>query len=119
MFPIIVCVEKVSADMHQLAGTLGGICSEESPIAIGFELKFEFSLESKARQFHLNTFNYPETISAMQSPAIIQQAIADSRLCDCGFTTKHSCDRICQGLIDQEEDLRREFPTLDQLKITP
>lgn len=112
MFPITVCVEKISADMHQLAGVLDGICSEELPIADGYELKFEFSLESKARQFHI-------TISAMRSPAIIQQAIADSRFCDCGFTTKHSCDRLCQGLIDQEEDLRRKFPDLDQLPITP
>jgi len=73
-----ICVEKNSADMHQLA--------------------FEFSLKSKARQFHINIFLFPETILAMRSPAIIQQAIADSRFCDCGFTTKHSCDRLCQGL---------------------
>ena len=119
MYPITVWVERNSADMHQLAGVLGGICSEESPIAGGYELKFEFSLESNARQFHINTFLFPETISVERSPSVIQQAIADSRLCDCGFTTKHSCDRLCEGLIDQEEDLRREFPTLDQLPITP
>lgn len=96
MFPITVCVEKISADMHQLAGVLGGICSEESPIAIGFELKFEFSLESNARQFHLNTFNYPETISATRSPNVIHQAIADSRLCNCGWTTKKACLQNCK-----------------------
>ena len=119
MFPITVCVEEIGIELRQLAEVLGGICSEELPIAGGYELKFEFSLESKARQFHLNAFNYPETISVERSPNVIQKAIADSRLCDCGFTTKHSCDRLCKGLIDQEEDLRREFPTLDQLKITP
>lgn len=97
MFPITVCVEKISADMHQLAGVLGGICSEESPTAIGFELKFEFTLESNARQFHLNAFNYPETISAMRSPSIIQQAIASSRLCDCGWTTKQACLKTCEA----------------------
>lgn len=97
MFPITVCVEKISADMHQLAGVLGGICSEESPTAIGFELKFEFTLESNARQFHLNAFNYPETISAMRSPSIIQQAIASSRLCNCGWTTKQACLKTCEA----------------------
>jgi hypothetical protein len=96
MFPITVCVEKISADMHQLAGVLGGICSEESPFAIGFKLKFEFPLESNARQFHLNTFNYPETISATRSPNAIQKAIADSRLCNCGWTTKKACLQDCK-----------------------
>jgi hypothetical protein len=119
MYPITVCVERISPDMHQLAGVLGGICSEERLIDGGYELKFEFSLESYARQFHVSTFLFAETIAAMRSPDVIQKAIAESRLCDCGFTTKHSCARQCQGLIDQEEDLRREFPTLDQLPITP
>jgi hypothetical protein len=96
MYPITVCVEKNSADMHQLAGVLGGICSEELPIAGGYKLKFEFFLESKARQFHINTFLFPETISPMRSPAIIQQAIADSRLCDCGWTTKKQCLLDCE-----------------------
>jgi hypothetical protein len=112
MFPITVCVEKISADMHQLAGVLGGICSEESPIAIGFELKFEFPLESNARQFHLNTFNYPETISATRSPNPIQKAIANSKLCDCGWTTKSSCNVKCEAIADQLLELQQEFPTL-------
>ena len=101
MYPITVCVERISPDMHQLAGALGGICSEETKISGGFELKFEFTLESYARQFHVSSFLYPETISARKSPCVIQKAIAESRLCDCGITTKHSCNRLCQGLIDQ------------------
>ena len=96
MFTITVCVEKISADMHQLAGVLGGICSKESPIAIGFELKFEFPLESNALQFHINTFLFPETISATRSPSLIQKAIADSRLCNCGWTTKKQCLQDCE-----------------------
>ena len=96
MFPITVCVEEIGIELRQLAEVLGGICSEESPIAGGYELKFEFSLESKARQFHLNAFNYPETISATQSPSVIQQAIADSKLCDCGWTTKKACLQDCK-----------------------
>ncbi len=112
MYPITVCVERISPDMHQLAGVLGGICSEESKIAIGYELKFEFYLESNARQFHLNTFNYPETISAMRSPNTIQKTIAASRLCDCGWTTRSSCNIKCEAIADQLLELQQEFPTL-------
>ena len=96
MYPITVCVEKNTVDLHQLAGVLGGICSEELPIAGGYELKFEFSLESNARQFHINTFLFPETISVERSPSVIQQAIADSKLCDCGWTTKKACLQDCK-----------------------
>jgi hypothetical protein len=119
MFEVSVYLTKPSVEVSQWAGRLGGICTEEKNIGEGIEQKFDFSLESYANQFHFSALHFPEVISIGRSPSIIQKAIAGSRLCDCGFTTKHNCDRLCQGLIDQEEDLRREFPTLDQLKITP
>jgi hypothetical protein len=117
MFEVSIFLSKASVEVSQLAGRLGGICTEEIDIGDEIEQKFNFNLKSYADQFHFSAFHFPEVISIGKSP--IQKAIADSRLCDCGFTTKHSCDHLCQGLIDQEEDLRREFPTLDQLKITP
>lgn len=118
MFEVSVYLTMPSVDVSQLAGRLGGICTEESDIRDGIEQKFGFSLESYANQFHFSAFHFPEVISIGRSPSVIHQAIANSRLCDCGWTTKQACLKTCEAIADQTLELKQEFPTLDQLKDT-
>lgn len=95
MFDVSVYLESASADVSQLAGRLGGICTEENEIKYGIEQKFSFTLESFADQFHFAAFHYPQVISIGRSPSVIHQAIANSRLCKCGWTTKQACSKNC------------------------
>jgi hypothetical protein len=94
MSSISVYLESTSPEVSQLAHKLGGACAEELPIRDGIEQVFNFGLESMATQFHLSVLHFPEVISVGRSP--IRQAIAASRLCDCGWTTKQECDRECE-----------------------
>jgi len=96
MFEVSVYLTHASVDVSQWAGRLGGICTEEKSTSEGIEQKFDFSLESYANQFHFSAFHFPEVISIGRSPSIIQKAIADSRLCDCGWTTKKQCLLDCE-----------------------
>jgi hypothetical protein len=97
-YQIAIHAEQISTDVSQLAGRLGGICTKESKVIDGLELKFEFSLESMAQQFHVSVLHFPEVISVGRSPNPIQKAIAASRLCDCGWTTKSSCNVKCEAI---------------------
>lgn len=96
MFEVSVYLSKASVGVSQWAGRLGGICTEEKDISEGIEQKFDFNLESYANQFHFSAFHFPEVISIGRSPSVIQKAIADSRLCDCGWTTKKACLQNCK-----------------------
>jgi len=96
MFEVSVYLTKASVDISQLAGRLGGICTEEIDIVDGIEQKFNFNLQSYADQFHFSAFHFPEVISIGKSPSPIQKAIAESRLCDCGWTTKKACFQNCE-----------------------
>lgn len=84
-------------EVSQLAGRLGGICTEET-VSNVFEQKFKFSLESMAEQFQRSAVLFSEVISVGRSPSVIEQAIATSRLCDCGWTTKAQCGVQCDAL---------------------
>ena len=119
MFEVSVHLKKPSVDISQLAGRFGGICSEETTTMIGLKQKFEFNLDSSASQFQLNALRFPEVISIEGSPNCTEKAIASSERRDCGITTKAACNDLCLGIIDQQEELAQEFPTLDQLKKTP
>lgn len=94
---VSVWLTGASVEVSQLAGRLGGICTEERPNAIGIEQVFQFSLESFANQFNFSAFHFPEVVSIGRVPSLSKKAIADSRLCDCGWTTKHQCDRECES----------------------
>lgn len=116
MFKVSVYLTKPSVDVSQLAGRLGGICTEESDIRDGIEQKFGFNLESYADQFHFSAFHFPEVMSIGRSPSVIHQAIANSRLCDCGWTTKQTCSKTCEAIADQTLELKQEFPKLSELR---
>lgn len=99
MSKISVEVEGMPSEIAELAERLGGICSEPQAIATGFEQSFEFQIDSMARQFHLSALLYPQVISVNREA--IRKAIAESRLCDCGWTTKFECSSNCRG--DRED----------------
>lgn len=116
MFEISVFLSKASVEVSQLAGRLGGICTEEIEIGNEIEQKFNFNLKSYADQFHFSAFHFPEVVSIGKSPSLIQKTITNSRLCDCGWTTKQACSKTCEAIADQLLELQPEFPTLDQLR---
>ncbi len=90
---ISVWLTTASVDVMQLAGRLGGICTEERPNPCGIEQVFQFSIESIAKQFNIAAFHFPEVVSIGRSPDLSKAAIAESKLCDCGWTTRLECDR--------------------------
>lgn len=98
MSSISVYLETANLEISTLAERLGGICTKERPIKYGIEQIFEFDLESFANQFHLSALHFPEVISIGRSPNQVQEAIASSRLCDCGWTTKQDCNIQCNAL---------------------
>jgi hypothetical protein len=118
MFEVYTHSTHCSVEISQMAGVLGGICVEQAEKGGGFEQKFQFSLESKAEQFEASILWFPEVFGAGRKPSAIEQAIADSKLCDCGWTTRKACLKTCEAIADQLLELQQEFPTLDQLKGT-
>jgi hypothetical protein len=117
MFEVSVYLTSPSVSVSQLAGRLGGICTEGRNITDGIEQKYNFGLDSFADQFNFSAFHFPEVISIGRSPSPIQQAIANSRLCDCGWTTKQACSKTCEAIADQALELQQKFPTLEQIRI--
>lgn len=101
MYEVSVYLTKPSVDISQLAGRLGGICTEESDIRDGIEQKFGFGLESYADQFHFSALHFPEVMSIGRSPSVIHQEIANSR-CDCRWTTKQACLKNCESLHEKQ-----------------
>jgi len=95
MYEISICLSQASVDVSQLAGRLGGICSEEIENDRGIEQKFVFSLESFAYQFSRALPNFTEVRSISPSQNAIKEAIAKSRLCPCGEMTILDCDGEC------------------------
>lgn len=112
MYEVSVYLTKPSVEVSQWAGRLGGICTEESNTVDGIEQKYVFTLESFADHFNFSSFHFSEVISIGRSPSLVQQAIAASKLCDCGWTTKSSCNIKCEAIADQLLELQQEFPTL-------
>jgi hypothetical protein len=103
-------------DIANYAEKLGGICENEAVSDRLIEQHFQFNTDSTAEQFNRSVRVFPEVINISQSPDLIAQAIANSKLCACGWTTKHQCDRECEAMLDQLIDLKREFPRLDELR---
>jgi len=94
---VSIYLTESSPEISQLAEKLGGICAEENDIRDGIEWVFNFSLDSLASQFHAAAILFPEVISIGRTPMpkLIAQAIADSRLCNCGWTTRKECNLNC------------------------
>lgn len=116
MTEVSIFLTAPSVEVPQWAGRLGGICTEEHENIAGIEQVFRFNMESFANQFSASVFHYPEIISVGRSPNQVQKAIADSKLCDCGWTTKQQCDLECEAMIDQQIELAQEFPTLGRVR---
>lgn len=93
---VSVWLTGASVEVSQLAGRLGGICTEERQNVAGIEQVFRFNMESFAQQFNFSVFHFPEVISIGRAPNLSQKAITESRLCNCGWTTKSQCDRDCE-----------------------
>lgn len=94
---VSVWLTSASVDVSQLAGRLGGICTKERPNPCGIEQVFQFSIKSLANQFNIAAHHFPEVVSIGRSPDLSKVAIAESKLCDCGWTTKQQCDRECES----------------------
>ena len=69
---------------------------------------FSFSQEGIAEQFKAAVAWYPNVVglrvsgdSIDNSIKEIEAAIASSRLCDCGWTTKASCERNCAANVGE------------------
>lgn len=99
---VSVWLTGASVEASQLAGRLGGICTEERQNVAGIEQVFRFNMESFAQQFNFSAFHFPEVISIGRSPNLSQKAITESRLCNCGWTTKSECDQECSRPISIE-----------------
>ena len=102
MFEVYTLSTHCSVEISQMAGVLGGICVEQTEKAKGFEQKFQFNLESKAEQFEASILWFPEVFSVGRKPNLSEQAIANSRLCDCGWTTKQSCSKTCEAINEKQ-----------------
>ncbi len=101
-FEVYILSTHCSVEISQMAGVLGGICVEQTEKAKGFEQRFQFNLESKAEQFEASILWFPEVFGVGRKPILIAQAIANSRLCDCGWTTKQSCSKTCEAINEKQ-----------------
>lgn len=113
MSKVFLQLSNPSVEVSQLAGRLGGICAEE----LGNFYHYIFNLDSMADQFHASVRHFPEVVRVERSGGnSIKSAIAQSRLCDCGWTTRQECDRKCEAIADQQLELTQEFLSLEKLR---
>jgi hypothetical protein len=95
---VFIQTNDLSDDISDYATRLGGICQNE---AIGdrlIEQHFAFSSDTMAQQFDRSVRVFPEVTNIGYAPDLIAQAIANSKLCACGWTTKQQCDIECDAL---------------------
>lgn len=92
---VFLLLKQESGHITKLAEVLGGICKEEAIADNAIEQHYTFSLESRADQFQSSVRLFPEVASISQSPDLIAQAIANSRLCACGEKTLQGCATEC------------------------
>ena len=102
MIEIFVQTNDYTDEVMNYASRLGGICQNE---AIGdrmIEQHFEFANESMAQQFDRSVRVFPEVTHIGMKPDLIAQAIANSKLCKCGWTTVKDCSIDCDALLKME-----------------
>lgn len=93
MTRVSVRLNSSCIDILNLAGRLDGSCINQEPSKNGFKQVFEFPLESRAEKFADSVRYFPEVLSVGRS--LIDEAIANSRLCACGFKTVLDCNSEC------------------------
>ena len=92
---IFVQTNNLPNEIEKFASRLGGICQNEAFDDFGCEQHYRFSLASNADQFELGIRHYPEVMKVARKPNLIEQAIANSRLCACGSKTVLDCATEC------------------------
>lgn len=92
---IYVQTNDFSEEVPQFASKLGGVCQNEAFGNTKIEMHFRFTQESLADQFSQGVRLFPEVMHVARTPDLITQAIANSRLCACGFKTVLDCSSEC------------------------
>lgn len=92
---IYVQTKDFTDEVPQFATKLGGVCQNEAFSNTQIEQHFKFDLESRAEQFEQGIRLFPEVMHVARTPDLIAQAIANSKLCACGFKTVLDCRVEC------------------------
>jgi hypothetical protein len=101
MKTVTVTSSKPDSDIMQCAYRFGAQCLSEVKGKDCFMQSFSFSQGSIAEQFKAAVAWYPNVVGLRVSGDEIEAAIASSRLCDCGWTTKASCERNCSANVGE------------------